>query len=424
MVGWRTHSATRWPGEEPGLTNRAGTEFAEMWPQDIASVIEMEDSHTSGAYPKRPLALVRGHGSQVRDAEGRTYIDMTSGQGVVLLGHTHPRLVEAIQRQAERLITCPEIFYNDQRALLGERLSRHTPHGMTRFFFCNSGTEAVEGALKLSRLMTQRKSIIAAQRGFHGRTMGALSATWNTRYREPFEPLIPEIRHIPYTDLPAAEKAIGDSTAAVLLEVIQGEGGVYPGSSEFLHGVRELCSDRGALLIIDEVQTGLGRTGTWFACQGVDVTPDVMCLGKGIAGGLPMGVVCWRERLGGFAEGMHGSTLGGNPLACAAALATLDILTDEDLPTRSRELGDRLLADLRAMDQPLIRDIRGRGLMIGIDLRKRVTPALKELMSRGVLALPAGPTVLRLLPPLVARQDELDFVRAAIAETLKEMQDA
>jgi acetylornithine/LysW-gamma-L-lysine aminotransferase len=394
------------------------------WPQDIASVIELEERHTSGAYPKRSLALVRGHGTQVRDAEGRTYLDMTSGQGVVILGHTHPRLVEAIQRQAERLITCPEIFYNDQRALLGERLSRHTPHGLTRFFFCNSGTEAVEGALKLSRLMTGRKSIVAAQRGFHGRTMGALSATWNPKYRDAFEPLVPDFGHIPFDDLDAAEKAIDDSTAAVLIEVIQGEGGVYPASSEYLHAVRKLCSDRGVLLIIDEVQTGLGRTGTWFACQGVDVEPDVMCLGKGIAGGLPMGVVCWQEGLGRFPEGMHGSTLGGNPLACAAALATLDILTDEDLPARSRELGDRLLADLRAMDQPLVRDVRGRGLMIGIDLRKRVTPALKGLMSRGVLALPAGPTVLRLLPPLVVRQDELDLVRAAIFETLKEIQDA
>lgn len=424
MVGWHTHCATRWPGEEPGLTDRAGTEFGEMGPQDIDSVIEMEDGHTSGAYPKRPLALVRGHGSQVRDAEGRTYLDMTSGQGVVLLGHTHPRLVEAIQRQAERLITCPEIFYNDQRALLGERLSRHTPQGLTRFFFCNSGTEAVEGALKLSRLMTRRKSIIAAQRGFHGRTMGALSATWNPKYREAFEPLIPQFRHISYDDLDAAEKAIDDTTAAVLLEVIQGEGGVYPGSPEFLHGVRELCSARGALLVIDEVQTGLGRTGTWFACQGVDISPDVMCLGKGIAGGLPMGVVCWRESLGRIPEGMHGSTLGGNPLACAAAVATLEILTDEDLPARSRELGDRLLDDLRSMEHPMVRDIRGRGLMIGIDLRKRVTPVLKDLMSRGVLALPAGPTVLRLLPPLVVRQDELDLVRGAIAETLKELQNA
>jgi len=397
--------------------------FETAWPEGVSSIFEVEDRHTSGAYPKRPLALVRGDGSQVRDAEGRTYLDMTSGQGVVLLGHSHPRIVEAVQRQAERLITCPEIFYNDQRALLAERLSGHTPEGLTRFFFCNSGTEAVEGALKLARLLTKRKAIIAAQRGFHGRTMGALSATWNPKYRNPFQPLVPEVMHIAYDDLEAADRAIGDSTAAVLLEVIQGEGGVYPGSPEFLRGVRDLCSSRGALLIFDEVQTGLGRTGSWFACQGLDITPDVMCLGKGIAGGLPMGVVCWRDSLGPMQEGSHGSTLGGNPLCCAAALTTLEVLTEAELPARSKEVGGRLLEDLRALNHPLVRDIRGRGLMVGLDLRKRVTPVLKGLMARGVLALPAGPTVLRLLPPLVVRQTELDRVRQAIAETLEEMQD-
>lgn len=394
-----------------------------VWPEAVASILDVENRHTSGAYPKRPLALVRGEGSQLRDPEGRSYLDMTSGQGVVLLGHSHPRIIEAIQRQAERLITCPEIFYNDQRALLAERLSRHTPDGLTRFFFCNSGTEAVEGALKLARLLTKRKTIVAAQRGFHGRTLGALSATWNPRFREPFQPLLPEVVHIPYNDLDAAERAIGDSTAAVLLEVIQGEGGVYPGSPEFLRGVRDLCLARGALLILDEVQTGLGRSGTWFACQALDITPDVMCLGKGIAGGLPMGVVCWQASLGLMQEGSHGSTLGGNPLACAAALATLDVLAQDDLPARSKELGRRLLEDLRAMDHPLVRDIRGRGLMVGLDLRKRVTPVLRGLMTRGVLALPAGPTVLRLLPPLVVRQAELDRVRQAIVETLGEIQD-
>jgi acetylornithine/LysW-gamma-L-lysine aminotransferase len=406
------------------LTDNTNLDLATRGSDVFGSILELEDRHTSGAYPKRPLALVRGLGSQVRDAEGRTYLDMTSGQGVVLLGHCHRRVVEAVQRQVERLITCPEIFYNDQRALLAERLSKHTPEGLTRFFFCNSGTEAVEGALKLARLVTKRKGIIAARRGFHGRTMGALSATWNPKYREPFQPLIPEVVHIPYNDLDAAELAIDNSTAAVVLEVIQGEGGVYPGTPEFLNGVRNLCTDRGALLMIDEVQTGLGRTGTWFACQGIDLEPDVLCLGKGIAGGLPMGAICWRESLGVMQEGSHGSTLGGNPLACAAALATLDVLAEDDLPARAKELGGRLLDDLRSLDQTMIRDIRGRGLMIGIDLRKRVTPFLKGLMARGVLALPAGPTVLRLLPPLVVRQDELDLVLRALTQTLEEMADA
>lgn len=405
------------------MTDIAQFSTGTTWPEIATDILAIEDRHTSGAYPKRPMAIVRGEGSRVRDAEGRTYLDMTSGQGVALLGHSHPRIVEAIQRQAERLITCPEIFYNDQRARLLERLAEHTPEGLTRFFLCNSGAEAVEGAMKLARMVTGRKQILAAQRGFHGRTLGALSATWNPRYRDPFLPLLPGVMHISYEDLSAAERTISASTAAVILEVIQGEGGVHPASLEFLTAVRDLCSKRGALLILDEVQTGLGRTGAWFACDAMGVQPDVLCLGKGIAGGLPMGVVCWSESLGRMKEGSHGSTLGGNPLACAAALATLEVLEEEDLPNRSHALGERLLKDLGEANHPLVREIRGRGLMIGIDLRKRVTPALKGLMTRGVLALPAGPTVLRLLPPLIVQQPELDRVRSAIFEVLEEITD-
>ena len=388
---------------------------------DQANILSVEDNHTSGAYPKRPAAIVRGEGIHVWDAEGRRYLDLTSGQGVALLGHSHPTLVEAVQRQASRLITCPEIFYNDQRAALYETLAAHMPQDLTRFFLCNSGAEAVEGAIKIARLLRGRSELIATRGAFHGRTFGALSATWNPRYRKGFDPLLPGISHVPYNDIQALEAAISDSTAAILVEVVQGEGGVVPSSSEYLQSLRRLCDQHGALLILDEIQTGLGRTGHWFACQHYDVIPDMICLGKGIAGGLPMGVVAWKRSLGTLPNGSHGSTFGGNPLVCAAALVTLQILQREQLPQRAAELGEEILKQLRDLDHPLVREVRGVGLMIGLDLRQRVTPVLKSLMARGILALPAGATVLRLLPPLVIGRSDMDGAIAAIIESLEEI---
>ncbi len=383
-------------------------------------VQRLEDQHTSGVYPKRPLALVRGEGSWVWDAEGNRYMDMTSGQGVALLGHGHPAVVNAVRRQTRRLMTCPEIFYNDRRAALYRALSRRTPDDLDRFFLCNSGAEAVEAGIKLARLKTGRPGIVATKRGFHGRTLGALSATWKPDYRRPFEPLLPEVHHIPFNDVGAAEEAIDGSTGAVLLEVIQGEGGVLSAEPEFLQAVRLQCDRHGALLIVDEVQTGLGRTGRWFACEHFDLIPDALCLGKGLAGGVPIGALAWKESLGAWPRGSHGSTFGGNPLASAAALATLSTI-GAGLPARADRLGAQLRSDLEVLDQPLIREVRGRGLMIGIDLRRRVTPVLKSLLSQGVLALPAGPTVLRLLPPLTVSPQELATARDKIAASLREL---
>jgi acetylornithine/LysW-gamma-L-lysine aminotransferase len=387
---------------------------------DYAWIADVEDRHGSGAYPRRPIALTHGRGARVWDTDGREYIDCASGQGVALLGHAHPAVVDAIQRQSEALITCPEIFYHERRAALYEILADVTPGDLCRFFLCNSGAEAVEGALKLARLFTGRPGIVAMQRGFHGRTLGALSTTWDRKYRDPFAPLLPGVTHIPFNDLGAADEVIGAGTAAVLVEVVQGEGGVYPAQEDFLAGLCRLCAQRGALLIFDEVQTGLGRTGRWFACQHYGVAPDIMCLGKGLGGGVPIGAVAWRDSLGQIPHGSHGSTFGGNPLACAAAVATLRMLARDNLPTRAGLLGDQLLADLRALDSPLVREVRGLGLMIGVELRRRVTPLLKALLARGVLALPAGSTVLRLLPPLVISEGELATVVETIAEALDE----
>lgn len=387
----------------------------------MEGVIALERRFTSGVYPKRDVAIVRGRGARVWDAAGREHIDCVGGHGVANLGHCHPAVTEAIARQAQMLITCPEVFYNDRRAEFLARLVERLPEGLERVFLCNSGAEGVEAAIKFARLSTGRPGIVATMRGFHGRTLGALSATWERKYRRPFEPLVPGFTHAPFDNLEAMEKAVGDETAAVLVEIVQGEGGVRPGSRAYFQGLRRLCDERGALLIVDEVQTGFGRTGRWFACQHHGLVPDLMCLGKAIAGGVPMGAVAIGPRVAELPTGSHGSTFGGNPLACAAALAALDAYEREGLVERSAELGAYLLDRLRALDSPLVREVRGLGLMLGIELKRRVTPVLQALMARGVLALPAGSTVLRLLPPLVIKREELETVAEAIGEVLAEM---
>jgi acetylornithine/LysW-gamma-L-lysine aminotransferase len=381
-------------------------------------IITLENAHTSGAYPKRPIAVVRGQGARVWDADGHEYIDCIAGHGIANLGHCHPAVTAAIQEQAAALVTCSEVLYNDQRAALLSELTARTTGGLGRVFLCNSGAEAVEGAIKVARLLTGRPGVVATMRGFHGRTLGALSATWNEEYRKPFAPLVPGFSHVPFNDLAAMGAAVGDDTAAVLVEVVQGEGGVRAGDAEYFQGIRRLCDERGALLVLDEVQTGMGRTGRWFAYEHEGIVPDVLCLGKALGGGLPMGAVVWQEALGSLPTGVHGSTFGGNPLACAASRAVLRTLAAEDLPSRAAGLGEQFMAKLRAIPSPLVRDVRGRGLLIGVELRQRVTPILKGLMERGVLALPAGPTVVRFLPPLVIQEAELEAVLEAVRDVL------
>ena len=381
--------------------------------------IELESHYTSGVYPKREIAIVRGEGARVWDEQGRSYIDCVGGHGVAIVGHCHPAVVQALREQASVLITCPEIFYNDVRARLLERLVSIAPAGLERVYLCNSGTEAVEAAIKLARLSTGRPGIVAAMRAFHGRTLGALSATWEAEYREPFAPLVPGFSHAPYNKLDALRQAVDESTAAVILEVVQGEGGVNLGTAEYLLGARQWCDEKGALLIVDEVQTGLGRTGKLFACQHHDLRPDLLCLAKGIAGGLPMGAVLLGPKVVNIKPGVHGSTFGGNPLACAAALAAIGVIQGEDLPAQAARRGAWALERLGRIAAREIRQVRGLGLLIGIELRQRVTPYLRALMEKGVLALPAGNTVLRLLPPLVISDDDLAAACDAVEEVLK-----
>jgi LysW-gamma-L-lysine/LysW-L-ornithine aminotransferase len=387
---------------------------------ETTTYAEIEDRHTSGAYTKRPLTLVRGQGSTVWDDTGREYLDLTSGQGVALLGHSHPVVAHAVAEQAATMITCVEAFYNDRRAQVYEILNGLLGGSDWRFFLCNSGAEANEAALKVARLLTGRTGIVAAKRGFHGRTLGALGATFNPEYRAPFVGWTPNVAHIAYNDLAGADAAITGETAAVLVEAVQGEGGVHLADPDWLRELRRLCTERGALLIVDEVQAGLGRCGRWFAYQYADIVPDVVTLGKGIAGGVPMGVAAWPAELGTIPAATHGSTFGGNPLACAAAIASLTVLQEIDAPRRAEELGNWLRDELRTLNLPAVRDVRGAGLMVGIELRTRVTPVLQALQARGILALPAGKTVLRLLPPLVVTREELAWAVGQIAEVLGE----
>ncbi len=370
-----------------------------------ASLIASETAHEMGIYPKRGIALVRGAGSIVWDADGKDYIDFTSGIGIAILGHAHPKIVEAIHSQASTLLTCNESFANDQRARLLQRLATlwHSATSTNgRVYLCNSGTEAIEAAMKLARAKTGRKSFVAAMNAFHGRTTGSLSLTFKPKYRERFEPLIGPVARVRFNDIDSLRAALTADTAAVFLEVIQGEGGIRPGTAAYLQAARELCTQNGCLFIIDEIQTGCGRTGKFFAFEHYGFAPDALTLAKGLGGGVPIGALIAREEVCVFKPLEHGSTFGGNPLACAAANAALDVLESEHLLQMATENGQWLIEQLRAMQvrHPIISEIRGQGLMIAIELKSESKPVLQAAQAKGLLILSAGETVVRLLPPL------------------------
>ena len=379
---------------------------------------EIEQRFTSGVYPKRDLTIVRGKDAVVWDDQGRAYIDCVGGQGVSTLGHANEAVAKAIAEQALRLISCPEIFYNDTRAEFEALLVSLLPEGMQRVYLCNSGAEAVEAALKFARLSTGRPNIVAAVRGFHGRTFGALSATFEPKYRDPFQPLVPGFTHVPYNNAEALAGAVNERTAAILLEAVQGEGGVHPATPDYLRAARQIADQHGALLIVDEVQTGFARTGRWFAIEHSGVVPDLMPMGKAIAGGVPMGAVGIRETVRNLAPGVHGSTFGGNPLACAAGLASIREMQRLDLPRQAAEKGAYFKARLEAIGAPVIREVRGLGLLIGVELRTKVAPYLRALQAEGVLALPAGLNVLRFLPPAVITREQINFVVEKVGKVL------
>jgi len=382
-----------------------------------SEIIDIETNHGAGVYAKQELVIVRGQGASLFDVDGNEYIDCTSGHGVANLGHAHPKVAAAIAEQASTLITLFESFPNDKRAALMQKMASLVP-GLDRVFFCNSGAEAVEAALKFARISTGRVGVVATMRAFHGRTFGSLSATFNKKYRQGFEPLVPGFSHVPYNNIDALASSVDEETAAVILEVIQGEGGVYPADAEYIQAARRICDEHGALLIVDEIQSGFGRTGVMFAFQNFGITPDLLCCAKSLAGGVPMGAVLIGVKVQNLTPGTHGTTFGGNPLSCAAGLAALTAIEEEDLAGQAAEKGAYLMDKLSQIDSPLIRDVRGMGLMIGVELKQKVAPYLKSLQERNILALNAGMTVIRLLPPLVITYEQIDQVVVAITDVL------
>jgi predicted acetylornithine/succinylornithine family transaminase len=373
---------------------------------------------------ERDVTLVSGKGARLFDSEGREYLDFAAGIAVNGFGYGDRAIVKAIKDQASKLIHVSNLFHTEPAARLAERLaSLAFP---SKVFFCNSGTEAWEAALKFSRRVGResgRFEYVCFERSFHGRTMGALSTTWTAKYREPFEPLVPGVRFVPWGDLAAADAATTDKTAAVMIEPIQGEGGVRPAPPEFLRGLEQICRAKGALLVFDEVQCGLGRTGRMFAHQHAGVVPDILTLAKPLGGGLPLGAVLLRDSLVHHLQvGDHGSTFGGNPVAAAAALAVLDRLMAPGFLEGITKNGDALQRGLKKLaraHRQAIAEVRGMGLMVGVEFHGEAAPVLKGLRERGVLATKTGDKVLRLVPPLVVKRADIKTFLAALQAVLE-----
>lgn len=381
-------------------------------PEDLQakydSIIEKDSKYVMQTYGRQPLVLSEGKGAIVRDIYGKEYIDCVAGIAVNNVGHCHPRVVKAIQSQAEKLMHVSNLYYTEIQAELAETLVSIT--GMERVFFCNSGAEAVESAMKLARVASGKSDFVAAEHSFHGRTIGALSVTHKSMYRDPFMPPVSsETTFVPYSNAEAVRQAISENTAAVILEPIQGEGGVNIPDSEYLKEVREICDETGTFLIFDEVQTGFGRTGTWFCKEQFGVEPDIMSMAKAIGGGFPMGAIAAREGLS-FGRGQHASTFGGGPLACAAALASIEAIREEGLLKRSKENGAYFMGKLRNMDREDIVEVRGKGLMIGVEIKYPCNKFVDFAREYGVLVNCTSDSVLRLVPPLVITKEQIDTV--------------
>jgi len=380
-------------------------------------VVELSEKVLTPNYRRAPVAFREGRGMRLWDLDGKSYLDFLAGIAVDVLGHCHPAHVAAIQQQAGRLIHISNLFQIPEQAELARLLVEVTGIPDGRVFFGNSGAEACEAAIKLARKAARalrgedRYEIIVASHSFHGRTMGALSATTNPRYQEGFEPLVPGFVEVPFNDLGAAERAVTPRTAAVMVETVQGEGGIHVGSDEYLRGLRRLCDDRALVLVLDEIQCGFGRTGTWFAYEHAGITPDVVTLAKGLGGGFPIGAIVARKAFADvFQPGTHGTTFGGNPLACAAATAVIETIKKERLAANAAATGAYLADRLRdlAKTAPVITEVRGRGLMLAIELTVPSDAVVAACLARGLLVNNVRPTALRLVPPLIVSRADVD----------------
>ncbi|OLS23982.1 MAG: Acetylornithine/acetyl-lysine aminotransferase [Candidatus Heimdallarchaeota archaeon LC_3] len=377
----------------------------------------LEDKYSLSLYQKRNLVITRAKGSILWDINGKEYIDCAVGIGVANIGHCNDDVVKAIQKQAETILTCPGIFYNDIRAKFLETLVKITPNNLNKVFLCNSGAETIEAAIKFARATTGKTDFICFNRSFHGRTFGALSATFNKKYKEKFQPLVKEFFHVPLNNIEKFYDVFSEDIAGVILELVQGEGGINVAEKKFVKRIKSFCEEKNIIFIIDEVQTGIGRTGTLFASQLYDVEPDILCLAKALGGGVPIGAVICSENID-IGLNQHGSTFGGNPLACAAGLATLNFVLSNNLPKLAEEKGNYIKKRLLEAKMPIIRDIRGLGLMIGIELKTRVKNYVDALLNEGIVVLVSGTTVIRLLPALTISYSEIDTVIEKIIKVL------
>ncbi|MDQ3442809.1 MAG: aspartate aminotransferase family protein [Chloroflexota bacterium] len=383
-----------------------------------SEILDIERADLIPLYAKRDIALVRGEGAYLFDAAGNRYLDAMSNYGVASLGHTHPRFTAAMAEQLGLLTTGHQSFGSDVRAELLTEIAKIAPDGLDRSFLSNSGAEAVEAALKFAQAFTGKQRLVAAKRGYHGRTLGALSATADKKYREPFEPLpLPSV-HVAWNSAEAIEAEIDDSTAAIILEPIQGEGGIHVADREYLQAVRDIATRHNVLLIVDEIQSGF-RTGAPFVSVAAGIIPDIIVTAKAIANGFPIGLTLVDGAISAsLPGGAHGSTFGGNPLACRAALETLRIFREDGLYDRASALGAEIVNRIETLANPGIRAVRGKGLMIGIELKQKSTPVLRGLQERGVLTLPAGTTVIRLLPPMIWERAQVDELMVALEDVL------
>ena len=372
-------------------------------------------------FSEKPIEIEAGKGAYLYGADGTEYLDFGASYAVAAIGHSHPAVTKAVRGQIGQLTYVQASYPVGVRTDLYEKLAALGPGDVDNVWLCNSGTEANEAAMKFARSATGRSKIVATRRGFHGRTMGALAMTWKDKYKKPFEPLAGGIEFVPYGDGDALAEAVDEDTAAVFLEPVQGEGGIHPASVEYLRTAREATDDAGAALVFDEIQTGVGRTGSLWACEGVGVEPDILTAAKGIANGLPLGTTLVKDWIA-EDSGNHGSTFSGGPVVCAGANATLDTIVEEDVPGNAARVGEYLRAELETAvddhDLP-VREIRGVGLMIGVEVKRGANRVLKNLaLKEDVLALPAGRTVVRLLPPLTIDEGHVDQFVDSFVEVL------
>lgn len=389
---------------------------------DLKTIKGLSSEYLFQNYGRTDIAFTHGKGAYLYDTEGKEYLDLVAGIAVNSIGYAHPEWVEVMQEQLSKVVHVSNLFYCGEQAELGEKVASVTPRGMKRSLFVNSGAEANEGAMKLAVRYTKRGKIMSANNGFHGRTSASLGATGQTKYQASFEPLISNaFRYYEFGDLESVKEIIDKDTAALLIEPIQGEGGVVTAGKEFFKGIRDICSDNGTLMVVDEVQTGVGRTGKWFGIDNYDVVPDVLTMAKGLGGGVPIGAVVTTDEISKvMTPGTHGTTFGGNPLVTRSACAVIDIIKKEKLVDNARDVGKEWIAELKGIGSEKINDVRGAGFIIGVETDSNETAAgvQSRMREMGILINICHGSVLRIIPPLILSRQQKDTFMSAFKEII------